>query len=140
MSAPTVSTPVTMTETTTAWVTFAGVMAIIGGAANLIWGWQALIQNSINEAAAPFLGDLTVGPLEVWGWASIVWALVLFGGAWLMLSHHDLGRITGITLAAVSAVFWLFAMPTFPIFALAVIAIDVVVMYGLIVHWAKATS
>ncbi|MFN8126900.1 MAG: hypothetical protein U0R64_10390 [Candidatus Nanopelagicales bacterium] len=132
------ATPTPVTAVGTPWVTFAGVMTIVAGVANLFWGWSALIQNSLNEAYAPVIGELTVGPLEFWGWVSIAWSLVLFLTSWLLLSHHESGKIVGITVATISAVFWLFALVAFPLWAIAAIAVDCLIIYGLTVHWETA--
>lgn len=44
----------------------------------------------------------------------------------------------GIVLASLSCLFWLFALPALPLFAMTVIMIDVLVIYGLTVHGLPA--
>lgn len=41
------------------------------------------------------------------------------------------GRATGIVVAVLSAVFWLFALPILPIFALTAILADSLLIFGL---------
>jgi hypothetical protein len=122
------------------WTTFAGVVFVIGGFAYLMWGWAALADATSWGNAHPLADSTFVGPLEFWGWFAILGAIVLLSASVLLFKGHEAGRVTGIVLAALSATFWLFAMPTFPLFALAVMAIDIVVLYGLIVHWEKADA
>jgi hypothetical protein len=40
--------------------------------------------------------------------------------------------VVGIVLAAVSCVFWLFALPVMPFYAMTVMFVDLLVIYGLV--------
>jgi len=51
---------------------------------------------------------------------------------YLLLSDSPSGPGAGVILATVSAVFWLFALPVLPIFAMTVILIDALIIYGLL--------
>jgi len=70
-----------------------------------------------------------------WGWVAVVWSVVLAVGAGLLFTRHESGRVVGVTAASLSAVFWLVAMPAFPLFALTAILLDAFAIYGLLVHW-----
>lgn len=51
---------------------------------------------------------------------------------YLLLSDSPSGPGAGVILATVSAVFWLFALPVLPIFAMTAILIDALIIYGLL--------
>ena len=108
------------------WFTFAGVMFIISGAANLLWGFAALD----NKQYLPE-GGLIFSTLEFWGWVSVIWGVAALVGAWLLLIRSQAGVWFGVTMATLSAIFWLFALPVLPIWSLVIIAIDVLIVYGL---------
>ncbi|MCB0866105.1 MAG: hypothetical protein KDB58_10355 [Solirubrobacterales bacterium] len=109
------------------WATFAGVMFIIAGAANLIWGIAALDSKEYLPESGLLFSTLTL-----WGWIAILWGIVVLIGSYLLLSDSPSGPGAGVILATVSAVFWLFALPVLPIFAMTVILIDALIIYGLL--------
>lgn len=111
------------------WVTFAGVMFIIAAAANIIWGIAALDSKDYLPESGLLFSTLTF-----WGWVAILWGVVVGIGSYLLLSDSPSGPATGIVLAAVSAIFWLFALPVLPIFAMTIILIDAFIIYGLVQH------
>lgn len=109
------------------WFTFAGVMFIIGGASNLLWGFAALDSKSYLTE-----GGLLFSTLTFWGWVSIIWGCLAIACAWMLLSRSASAAGFGVAMATLSAIFWLFALPVLPIWSLAIIAIDVLIVFGLI--------
>ena len=77
---------------------------------------------------------LLYSTLETWGWVALGWsALVLIGGI-LVLARTSWSAAIGVGLATISCIFWLFALPVMPLFALTVIMIDMFVIYGLVAY------
>jgi hypothetical protein len=111
------------------WFTFAAVMFALAGASNLLWGIGALDDKEYLPE-----GGLLASNLTVWGWVSIVWGLMAFTGAVLLFMRNPWSAGVAIVLATLNAMFWLFAIPVLPIWSLVVIAIDVLIIYGLAVH------
>jgi hypothetical protein len=108
------------------WLVFAGVMFLIGGAANILWGVAALD----NKSYLPESG-LLFSTLETWGWISIIWGLVMLATSLMVFARTPTGIALGILVAGVSAVFWLFALPVLPIWSLLIIGLDALIIYGL---------
>jgi len=108
------------------WVTFAGIMFVIAGFANLIWGIGALADKQYLPEDGLLFSSLTF-----WGWIAIIWGALLLLGSYLVLMESPSGRSTGLVLAVVSAIFWLFALPVLPIFGLTAILVDSLIIYGL---------
>lgn len=108
------------------WIGFAGIMFVVAGFANLVWGIGAVADKG-------YLSDegLLFSSLSFWGWIAIIWGALLLLGSYLILTDSPSGRGTGIVLAVVSAIFWLIALPVLPIFALVAILIDSLIIYGL---------
>jgi hypothetical protein len=114
------------TRTGSGWVAFAGLMFVIAGCANVIWGIGAIA----NKA---YLSDngLLFASLGFWGWVALIWGLIVLYGAYLLLTGSPNGREVGIVLAIISAVFWFIALPVLPIFGLTAILIDALIIFGL---------
>ena len=111
------------------WFTFAGVMFGLAGASNLLWGIAALDKRDYLPE-----DGLLASNLSVWGWLSLIWALMAITGAVLLFTRNPWSAGVAIVLAAFNALFWLFMIPVLPIWSLIVIAIDVAIIYGLSVH------
>lgn len=109
------------------WFTFAGVMFVISGASNLLWGFAALDRKQYLPE-----DGLLFSTLDLWGWISIIWGAAALLGAWLLLNQMRSAVVYGVSMATLSAIFWLFAMPVLPIWSLAIIAIDVLIVFGLV--------
>lgn len=122
------------------WVTYAAVLLTVGAVGNLVWGLAALKDADTWGDAYPLIDSTMVGPLESWGWFAVLWAVVLVVGAALLWSGHSSGQVIGVTVASLSAVFWLIAMPAFALFALTAILLDALAIYGLVVHWPENRS
>jgi len=117
-------------ESRTGWVTFAGIVLLVGAVANLFWGLAALDKAAFLDESA-----LLYSPsLETMGWVALGWSALLLIGAIALLARATWAPIVGIVLASISCVFWVFTMPVLPMLALTVILIDVFVIYGLAVH------
>jgi hypothetical protein len=111
------------------WFTFGAVMFGLAGISNLLWGIGALD----SKRYLPEDG-LLASNLEVWGWISIIWALLALTGSVLLFIRNPWSAGVAIVLATLNAAFWLFAIPVLPIWSLVVIAIDVLIIYGLSMH------
>lgn len=108
------------------WVTFAGIMFLVAGFANVIWGIGALADKEYLPEDGLLFSSLTF-----WGWISLIWGIVLLVGSYLVLTESPSGRTVGIALAVVSAIFWFIALPVLPIWGLVAIIIDSLIIYGL---------
>jgi len=117
------------------WVTYAAVLLTVGAVGNLLWGLAALKDADTWGDTYPLVDSALVGPLELWGWVAVVWSVALAVGAALLFTGHRSGQVIGLTVASLSVMFWLVAMPAFPLFALTAVLLDAFAIYGLLVHW-----
>lgn len=115
------------------WVTFAIVIFLVAGVANVVWGIGALLDREYFDE-----NGLIFGTLTTWGWIAILWGaaeiLVSIG----LFQGSNLTRWIGVTVACIGAVFWFLVLPILPLFALTVIILAILVIYGLSAHWPEA--
>ena len=115
------------------WVLFAGIMMIVGGLFGFFEGLGALLKSGRFYANVstnyPYGTSVTT-----WGWVHlIVGAIVLLAGFYVMRGALW-ARIVGITLASLSALVNFFFIPFYPFWALAVITLDIFVIWALAAH------
>ena len=116
-------------EVRSGWVTFAGIMFLVSAFANFFWGLAALDSRSYLAESG-----LLYNTLETWGWMALGWSAVVLIGGIMVLAGTRAGPAGGVVLASISCIFWLFALPVMPLFAMTVILIDAFVIYGLVAY------
>jgi hypothetical protein len=114
------------------WGTFAAVVLIVGGAIDAFHGLQAII----GPNTAYLLAKVGIFSIDVrsWGWWHLILGLVLILIGVALLGGARWARITAIVLVAINAVGQITLIDAQPWWALAVLALDIVVIYALTVH------
>ncbi|NLP84643.1 hypothetical protein HF576_12355 [Microbacterium sp. CFH 90308] len=126
----------TDTDTTvTGWVgwgVFAAVVLIISGIIDAFHGLQALI----GPDTAYFLGEAGLFSLDIqaWGWWHLISGLLLLLVGIALLGGATWARVIAIILVTLNAVGQLTLMAAQPWLSIAVLALDVLVIYALTVH------
>ena len=108
------------------WWAFAGTMMLIVGGFNLIEGIAALAQKEYFNSSG-----LLYDNLKFWGWLMLIVGIVQLITSFLIFARSLAGAVIGIFLAAVSAFFAFFAIGAYPWWALTILVVDGLVIYGL---------
>jgi hypothetical protein len=118
------------------WVTFAGVMLAILGVLNIIYGIAAIDNANfyVNDARYVF------SDLNTYGWALLIIGAVQFCAAFSIFGGTAWGRWVGVLTAGVNAIALLLYLPAYPLLALALFAVDILVIYGLIAHGGRRAN
>jgi hypothetical protein len=114
-----------MYEQRSGWVTFAGVMLLLVGVLNVIYGIAAIGNANffINDTKYIFSN------LSTWGWVTLVIGVFQFFAAFSLWSGGLYGRVVGIAAASLSAIAALLSIPAYPFWSLAVFAVDIVIIH-----------
>jgi hypothetical protein len=118
----------------TGWIAFAGVMMIISGALNALYGLVATVNDEWvvwTNRASLYLD------LSQWGWVHLIVGLVMVVAGVGVFSGNILARTVGVILAALSLVANFFFLPAYPLWAIIVITIDVLVIWALTAHGSE---
>jgi hypothetical protein len=109
------------------WILFAGIMLMLVGVLNVIWGIAAIGDSSffINDTKYILSG------LNTWGWVTVVLGAVQILAAFSIWNGNQFGRWFGIGVAGLSAIAALMSIPAYPFWSLAIFAVDILVIYGL---------
>src|SRR5512144_1310421 len=114
------------------WVTFAAVMLIVVGALDGLWGLAAVLNDEVVTVGGR---GVIVWDISAWGWFHLILGAVLLLTAWGLWTLRGWARWTAVALAALSAVMQVGVLPAFPLWALIVIGLDVIIIYGLTARW-----
>ncbi|PSK90188.1 hypothetical protein CLV63_12317 [Murinocardiopsis flavida] len=114
------------------WAIFSATMILMVGAINLIQGFVAMFVPDYYLSAS---GDLLFFNFQIWGLGLGIWGIVLLATGFSLMSGRMWARVLGVVLAALNAIAQLGFLPAFPLWTMVVIAIDVLVIYGLTAGW-----
>jgi len=114
-----------MYEERSGWVTFAGVLLVIAGGLNVIYGIAAIGNSRFFVANTHYI----FSDLKTWGWITLVIGILQVIAAGSLWAGGLYGRIVGIGAAGLSAIAALLSIPAYPFWSLAIFALDIVIIH-----------
>ena len=116
-------------------VTFAAVMLFLAGAFSVVWAIVTFAQPEWLRNVYDAYGFGTLSS-TAWAWGFLdllVGAIAIYAGV-SVLRGGAFGQVMGLSIAGLSAIRWFFFLPVVPWVAITILAIDVLVVYGLVAH------
>jgi hypothetical protein len=112
------------------WVTFAAVMLGVAGIWNFVAGILAISSSHVYSADASYVfSDLTT-----WGWIVLILGILQGLAAMALLTGSEFARWFGIGVAGLNAIGQLMFVPVYPLWALAMFSVDILIIYALAVY------
>ena len=119
------------------WVTFAGIAALIAGGYNALSGIAAL---SDDDTVAAQAQEVLYGiDLTAWGWFWLVIGLVQLLTGVLILQRNMWGLWLGVGIACLSGLMTVVVMFVFPLWAIAVLTLDFLILFALLTQSEEFT-
>ena len=115
---------------------FAAVMLIMIGAFQAIQGLVALVNDTFYVAGEKYIFTFD---LTTWGWIHILLGVLIAVAGYFVLQGKVWARTVGVIVASLSALFNFAWLPHYPLWGLAIIALDVFVIWALTVHGRDIT-
>jgi len=114
-------------------VLFAGVLLLVVGFWNLIYGIAAIANSHVFVANAHYV----VGDLRVWGWVTLIFAVLqILAGVGVMMGNQ-FARWFAVAAVGLNAINQMFFLPAYPFWSLTIIAMDIVALYGLCAYGSR---
>lgn len=123
-----------MEEKGAGWLTFASIMLVIAGIGNFIWGITAVARDEL------LIHRLLFANLTFWGIVFMILGVLLVAAGFAVLNEAQWARLLGIIFCSCSIVFYLVVIWAYPVWSVLVIAIDVLIIYGLAEHGARRAA
>lgn len=115
------------------WVIFAGIMIMIAGTLNFIYGIAAISESSFYVANTHFV----VSNLNTWGWVVMLFGILQFCAAMGIWAQQNWARWVGVVVAAGNSIIQLIFIPAYPLLALSIFTLDILVVYGLVAYGGR---
>ena len=107
------------------WLDIAGILLFLVGFFNIIDGIAAISDAKVLSSHVLFAN------LHAWGWFFLVVGIIQVLAGWAVMKGKGWAAIVGMVTAFVNAISQLSASHTFAVWAITIVAIDVLVIYGL---------
>ena len=125
------ATPQT-SEPVSGWVVgfsyFAGAVLILIGIYHAIAGLAAIFEDEFFVLGREYVFDVDV---TAWGWIHLIGGIIVIIAGIAVYSGAPWARVVGIIVASVSAIGSFFYIPYYPVWAVLIIALDVLVILAL---------
>ena len=121
----------------TGWIAFAGVMMIIAGGLQAFYGLVALLND--DWVVWTNRGSLYLD-ISDWGWIHLIGGVIVLLAGFGVFTGNVLARAVGVIVAGVSLVLNFFFIPAYPVWAITVIVIDILVIWALTAHGREMRS
>jgi hypothetical protein len=122
------------------WITFAAIMLIMIGAFHAIAGLAGIIENEfysvVPAAGTEATGDVYFLQFDAttWGWIHLIGGLIVLFAGFGLFRGAVWARTLGVIVAVISAITTFAWMPWYPVWSIAIIAIDITVIWALTAH------
>jgi hypothetical protein len=117
------------------WIWFAALMMILTGAFNIIYGLVAILRSTFFLETP---NNTLLFNLSAWGWIHLILGILLVVAGFAVIAGQAWARAVAIVLAMVNAITQMLLFSAYPWWSLLTIAVDVLVIYALIVHGREA--
>jgi hypothetical protein len=111
----------------TGWWVFAGILLLVAGVLNIIWGIGAISDAKFFVAGQKYI----FGSLHSWGWVTLILGIIELIAGLSLFSGGGFGRWIGIFAASLASISALLSIPAYPFWSLCVFALSLIILYEL---------
>jgi hypothetical protein len=121
------------------WVGFAGWLMVIIGSIDAFEGLIGIIRGQYYVLTSQ---SIIVFDVKTWGWITLLWGVIVALVGVGLLSAASWARWTAIVIGSFGFILQLgfLGSAPYPLWALTVMGLTLVVLYALIVRWGEATG
>lgn len=113
------------------WLGLASALLYLAGFFHIVAGLAALIN---DKAYVVSNSSLWIFDITQWGWIHIFGGIIALVAASSLMKGHVFGRTIAVVVAMLSAVTSMAFIPTYPIWSILIIVMDVLVIIAAIAH------
>ena len=121
------------------WIIFAAVFMIVIGAMNAIQGLAALFRDE-DYFVSLYNGNAVTFNITAWGWIHLIFGILLVLVGIALMQGSTFARVLGIALVSLNLIAQFSWTTLYPFWSLIAIAIDIVIIYALVVHGGELKS
>jgi hypothetical protein len=109
---------------------------VLAGTLMMVWGLIAFLTGLAMVIKGGFFvyhaNYAYVGTIRGWGWGELIFGAIVFAAGLCVLLGMMWARIVGVVLAAIGAVGSFVTIPFYPIWGIALLAVDLFIIWALL--------
>jgi hypothetical protein len=114
---------------------FAAVLLMVGGILNIIWGIAAIGNSSFFVHNTHYV----FSNLKGWGWITLIIGILEILAALSLFAGGGFGRWFAVVVGSLAAIDALLNIPAYPFWSIAVFALSLWIIHGLLVYGEMET-
>jgi len=114
-------------------VLFASILLFVTGCFNMVQGIAAIANSHVFVAHAHYV----FANLTTWGWVTAILGALQLVAAAGVLAANQVFRWFAVVVIGLNAIDQMFFIPAYPVWAVTIIAMDVVALYGLCAYGSR---
>jgi hypothetical protein len=118
------------------WLLYAGILVMIGGILDVVWGIAAIGKASFFVANAHYV----ISDLRLWGWVTLLIGAALIFAAMGIFRGQRVAVWVGIVVLSLNAIVELLSISAYPFWSLCLFALNVLAVYGLVAHGLRSSD
>jgi hypothetical protein len=119
----------------TGWTVFAGVVMLIVGSLDALYGLAAILNNEVVIVGGQ---GVIIADVTTWGWIHLILGIVVFIAGLSLFKGAIWARTVGVILGVISAVVGFAWLPWYPVWGIVIVVIAVSVIWALTMHGRDA--
>jgi hypothetical protein len=112
-------------------------MLIVLGCLDVLWGIAAIANDEIVVVGG---NGVMILDITTWGWIQLILGAIVGLTGLGLLAGNEVARVLALFLLGLNAVLQIVWFSAAPLWALLIIALDVVLIYQLTVNWTKESG
>lgn len=126
-------------ETWAGWIRLGAILILIISMLEFFEGLTAIVRGGYYHVTPD---QIVVFDLSTWGWLTLIWSIVLAVIGFALLAAATWARWAAIVVLSLNFIVQLgfLGSAQFPLWALTVLALNVVVLYALMIRWEDASE
>jgi hypothetical protein len=118
---------------TNGWIAFAAIVLFLNGCFGALYGLAAILNDEVVTVGGGT--GVIVWDFTAWGWIQMVIGIVMAIVAVGLFTGNGAARWLAVGLAMVNALTQFGIISAFPLWAILVIVLDIVIIYQLVARW-----
>ncbi|HET9152568.1 MAG TPA: hypothetical protein VFN85_00465 [Solirubrobacterales bacterium] len=118
----------------TGWTVFAGVLLLIVGSLDALYGLAAILNNEVVIVGGQ---GVMIADITTWGWIHFILGSLVAATGLGLFAGAEMARIAAVFFVAVNAVAQIVWFPAAPLWAFLMIILDVTIIYQLTARWEE---
>ncbi len=119
----------------TGWTVFAGVVLLIVGSLDALWGLAAILNDEIVLVGGGH--GVILADVSTWGWVHLILGSIVAVTGLGLFAGSSAFRWAAVFFVSVNAVAQIVWFPAAPLWAMLIIFLDVVIIYQLTARWEE---